>query len=305
MSDIDKQQSVQQEHLLQAVINAVPAPIFYKDSQGHYLGCNRSFEDYIGLSKAELLGKTAFELFDPELALVYDAADKKLLGHKEPQVYEAQVRYADGSLHDVIFHKAVFNAVLENIDGIVGVILDVTERKQAQKELEKLAITDSLTGLVNRYYIVKELEKALLRANRNNSEVAFLMLDLDNFKSVNDTYGHPTGDALIIDVAKRIQSAVRRNDVVARIGGDEFAILLEGENVRDMAQHVALKVLDLLHQTFTVDSYDLNIGVSIGVSISNATTGPTNVSASDIMKNADIAMYAVKEKGKGSYQFFD
>ena len=299
MSNTDKAQLIKQDHLLQAVINAVPAPIFYKNSHGCYLGCNKAFEEYVGLSKKQLIGKTAFELFDLELALIYDEADKKLLEQKAPQVYETQVRYADGSLRDVIFHKAVFNAVLENIDGIVGVILDVTERKQAQKELEKLAITDSLTGLVNRYFIVKELEKALLRADRTNNQVAFLMLDLDNFKTVNDTYGHPTGDALIVDVAKRILSAVRGNDVVARIGGDEFAILLDGENVYDMAQNVAQKVLTLLHQTFVIDEHHLNIGVSIGIATSNG----EKLTASDIMKSADIAMYEVKERGKGDYQF--
>lgn len=300
MSNLDKEQLIHQDHLLQAVINAVPAPIFYKNSQGCYLGCNKAFEDYIGLSKTELIGKTAFELFDPELAQIYDDADKQLIDHKEPQVYEAQVRYADGSLRDVIFHKAVFNAVLENIDGIVGVILDVTDRKLAQKELEKLAITDSLTGLVNRYFIVKELDKALLRADRNSSQVAFLMLDLDNFKIVNDTYGHPTGDALIIEVAKRILSAVRGNDVVARIGGDEFAILVDGENVHEMAQNIAKKVLALLNETFVIEGYDVNIGVSIGI----ATSKGEKLTASDIMKNADIAMYEVKERGKGDYQFF-
>ncbi len=300
MSNTDKAPLTKQDHLLQAVINAVPAPIFYKNSDGCYLGCNKAFEEYVGLSKKQLIGKTVFELFDLDLALIYDEADRKLLDHKAPQVYEAQVRYADGSLHDVIFHKAVFSAVLENIDGIVGVILDVTERKQAQKELEKLAITDDLTGLVNRYFIVKALEKALLRADRNNTQVAFLMLDLDNFKAVNDTYGHPTGDALIIDVGKRILSAVRGNDIVARIGGDEFAILLDGENVHDMAQKVAQKVLTLLHQTFVIDGNDLNIGVSIGIATSNC----EKLTASDIMKSADIAMYEVKERGKGDYQFY-
>lgn len=302
INDLSAHQSIQHEHLLQAVINAVPAPIFYKDAEGRYLGCNQAFEAFIGFNKAELIGKTVFELFEPELADVYDSADKKLFDKKGSQIYEAQVRYADGTLHDVIFHKAVFNAVfeeIESIEGIVGVILDVTDRKQAQQELEKLAITDSLTGLVNRYFIVKELEHTLLRAARHSSKVAFLMLDLDNFKAVNDTHGHPTGDKLIISVAKRIQSVVRKSDIVARLGGDEFAILLEGEDIFEIATNVASKVLDLLHTPFIIDGHEINIGVSIGIAVNLS----ADISASEIMKKADIAMYFVKEQGKGDYKF--
>lgn len=293
--------SVKQEHLLQAVINAVPAPIFYKDSQGRYLGCNNAFENYIGLTKPQLIGKTVFELFDLELAVVYDRADQVLLEEKAPQIYEAQVKYADGSLRDVMFHKAVFNAELENIDGIVGVILDVTDRKRAERELEKLAVTDNLTGLGNRYYMVNELERALARSTRNSSELAFLMLDLDSFKAVNDTYGHSTGDALIVEVAARINRAIRKSDLVARIGGDEFAIALEGENCTQMAQQVASKVIELIREPFDVEGHNVNIGVSIGIAVLKA----SDMSASELMKKADSAMYFVKENAKGSYRFAD
>ncbi|MEH6442655.1 MAG: diguanylate cyclase [Oceanospirillaceae bacterium] len=292
---------VKQEHLLQAVINAVPAPIFYKDSQGCYLGCNDAFEEFTGLSKSQLIGKTVFDLLDLELATIYAAADKALLEDTSPQIYEAQVKYADGSLHDVIFHKAIFNAKLAGIDGLVGVMLDVTDRNNIKRELENLAVTDSLTGLNNRYYMVNELEQAFSRANRTHTEIAFLMLDLDNFKIVNDTHGHPVGDALIIEVAARLKSVVRKNDTLARIGGDEFAIILEGLHSHDMAKNVAAKIIKIISHPFNIQGHNLSISMSAGI----ATTTDGSLNASDLMKKSDTAMYQVKAQKKGCYKFYD
>ena len=281
---------------MQAVINAAPTPIFYKDAEGLYLGCNEAFEKYIGLKREQLIGKSVFELFDHDLAKVYFEADKALFDKKGTQIYEAKVAYADGSIHDVMFHKAYFQASDAGIEGIVGSILDITERKKAEKSLEQLALTDSLTGLDNRYSLMNNLENSLLRQKRENFRLAFLMLDLDGFKQINDSYGHPIGDALLIAVGKKLKALFRESDIIARVGGDEFSIILENIDSNESLIPLVNKVLLEFRKPFTIDS-QLNIGISIGIAVSST----TGCSSEDIIHQADAALYQVKNNGKGNY----
>ncbi|OUR80404.1 histidine kinase [Colwellia psychrerythraea] len=282
---------------MQAVINAAPTPIFYKDAEGRYLGCNKAFEEYIGLSRGQLIGKSVFELFDEELARVYFEADNALFERKGTQIYEAKVDYADGSTHDVMFHKAYFHAQDEGVEGIVGSILDITERKKAEELLEQLALTDSLTGLDNRYSLMKSLQHSLLRQHRENFTLAFLMLDLDGFKQINDNYGHPVGDTLLIEVAKKLKSNFRESDVIARVGGDEFSVILENISSTESLTRLVNKVLAEFREPFVIDNKKLTIGVSIGIAVSSS----IECSSEDIIKQADAALYQVKNSGKGSY----
>jgi len=281
---------------MQAVINAAPTPIFYKDAEGLYLGCNEAFEKYIGLKREQLIGKSVFELFDHDLAKVYFEADKALFDKKGTQIYEAKVAYADGSIHDVMFHKAYFQASDAGIEGIVGSILDITERKKAENSLEQLALTDSLTGLDNRYSLMNNLENSLLRQKRENFRLAFLMLDLDGFKQINDSYGHPIGDALLIAVGKKLKALFRESDIIARVGGDEFSIILENIDSNESLIPLVNKVLLEFRKPFTIDS-QLNIGISIGIAVSST----TGCSSEDIIHQADAALYQVKNNGKGNY----
>lgn len=282
---------------MQAVINAAPTPIFYKDAEGRYLGCNKAFEEYIGLSREQLIGKSVFELFDDDLARVYFEADNELFNRKGTQIYETKVDYADGSTHDVMFHKAYFHAENEGVEGIVGSILDITERKKAEKSLEQLALTDSLTGLGNRYSLMKSLQHSLLRQHRENFTLAFLMLDLDGFKQINDNYGHPVGDTLLIEVAKKLKSNFRESDVIARVGGDEFSVILENISSTESLIVLVNKILAEFLKPFVIDKNRFTIGISIGI----ATSSFNECSSEDIIKHADAALYQVKNSGKGSY----
>lgn len=283
---------------MQAVINAAPTPIFYKDAEGKYLGCNKAFEAYIGLSREELVGKSVFELFDEKMAKIYYEADKALFDRKGTQIYEAQVTYADGSLRDVMFHKAYFYAEQEGVDGIVGSILDITERKKAEQLLEQLALTDSLTGLDNRYSLMKSLKHALLRQHRENSKLAFFMLDLDGFKQVNDSFGHPVGDALLVEVAKKLTNNFRASDIIARVGGDEFSVILENVSSTKSLAPLAKKILAEFKEPFVIENKQLTIGISIGIAMASV----SGSSSEEIIKKADVALYQVKERGKGGYQ---
>ncbi|NVK17572.1 MAG: diguanylate cyclase [Methylocystaceae bacterium] len=293
-------ETIEETNLLQAVINSVPVPIFFKDNQGRYLGCNLAFEEYIGKTKDELIGKGVYDLFDSDLAAVYDKADRALIDAKGKQIYEAQVEYADGSIRDVMFHKACFHAVYEDINGIVGAILDITDRKKAERELERRAMTDSLTGLNNRHALVNKLEHALKLAKRSQKHVVFMMLDLDDFKKINDNFGHPIGDSLLVEAAQRLEHCIRESDILARIGGDEFAIVLESMEGDSGIITVAEKIISALSRGFHIEGHDLSVGVSIGIASS-----PLNgTSSRDLMKLADIAMYQSKARGKGQYSFY-
>ena len=280
-------------NFMQVVIDSAPTPIFFKDAEGRYLGCNEAFEKYIGLTREQLVGKSVFELFDDDLAKIYYEADKAF------QIYEAKVKYADETMHDVMFHKAYFHAKDENIEGIVGTILDITERKKAENALEQLALTDSLTGLDNRYSLMKSLKHSLLRQQRENFKLAFLMLDLDGFKQVNDNFGHPIGDALLKEIAIKFKSIFRKSDIVARVGGDEFSVILEKIPSLESLEPLANKILTEFDKPFIIDNKELSIGISIGIAVSSF----NGCSSEHIIQQADAALYQVKKNGKGHYQF--
>lgn len=285
--------------LLQAVINAVPAPIFFKDKDGLYLGGNRAFEEFVGHKIEDMVGKSVFELWEPELAQVYFDADSRLYKTGGKQVYEAQVTYADGSLHDVIFHKAVFQVEGTGESGIVGAILDITERKKAETDLIQMTKTDSLTGLSNRRSLYDLLDGACLRAERHKKLLAVLALDLDGFKEVNDTHGHQFGDRVLIEVARRLKAIVRKTDTVSRFGGDEFIFVLEDMDAAEQAAVVSSTIIKAIAEPFELEGKSVTISASIGI-------GVYGVDGSDfdsLMHSADTALYAVKKDGRGHFRF--
>ena len=281
--------------LLQSVINAIPAPIFFKDSAGVYLGCNHAFEKFVGKTRDQLIGKGVFELWESSLAQRYFDADDSLIRSGGSQIYEAQVEYADGTLHDVVFHKSVFFAESEAISGLVGVILDITERKCAEKELQKLATTDALTQLSNRHYLYQALDTACARAKRQDSGLAVLFLDLDGFKAVNDGYGHALGDQLLAAAAATLRASVREADLIARFGGDEFVVVVENPGTMAQVEVIANKLIDSLSQPFQIQDATLQIGASIGI----ARYPDNGIDSEQLLRLADVALYEAKARGKG------
>jgi diguanylate cyclase (GGDEF)-like protein/PAS domain S-box-containing protein len=185
---------------------------------------------------------------------------------------------------------------------MTGTSTDITHRKRAEERAEYLATRDPLTGLPNRAVLHDRLEQAVYNAARNRSGFAFMFIDLDRFKTINDSLGHPAGDELLKGVAARLTACVRANDTVARLGGDEFAVILE--DLRDEhdegAQQVAEKMISAMASPMMVDNQPLNTSCSIGISLypADGRDGAT------LMKNADVAMYYAKERGRNNYQFF-
>jgi diguanylate cyclase (GGDEF)-like protein/PAS domain S-box-containing protein len=285
---------------LQTLIDTIPCPIFYKDTKGMYLGCNRAFEEYMGKPREEIIGRTDHHLVPRPLAEKYCRADFDLLRKGGTHTFEVSIGYGDGTRHDVICNKAVFLNPDGTKSGLVGSILDITERKQFEKQLMYQANHDSLTGLPNRNLLNDRLSQALAYENRHRELLAVMLIDLDNFKVVNDTLGHSSGDVLLLEVAKRLRCCVRQYDTVARLGGDEFVILMtDVETIQNFAR-IADKILAAFSEPFSIAGHEVFVTASIGM----ATYPADGITAESLLKNADTAMYHVKEQGKNGYQFF-
>jgi diguanylate cyclase (GGDEF)-like protein/PAS domain S-box-containing protein len=176
---------------------------------------------------------------------------------------------------------------------------DITERRRAEKEIIHLARHDPLTGLANRAEFNARLEEATKRLKRNGGAIAVMMLDLDKFKAVNDTLGHPAGDQLLVEVARRLKSSVRETDVLARLGGDEFAIIQEGAANQHEAA-LALRIINAICQPFDLGGQQASVGTSIGIVLA-----PQHGSdPEELLKRADLALYNVKAGGRNDFRIF-
>lgn len=178
---------------------------------------------------------------------------------------------------------------------------ELSERNRAEKHLDKLAYYDVTTDLPNRHFFHKQLDLSVERAITSKQKMVLLFLDLDNFKIVNDTAGHKTGDLLLKQASSRLSNVIRQNDYICRIGGDEFAIIIENIDGIDDVTIVTKKCIDALSNPFVFDGNKFFIGVSIGVSICPDDT----ITANELLVNADMAMYEAKIRGKNNFQFFD
>ncbi|MGY2440588.1 GGDEF/EAL domain-containing response regulator [Pseudomonas sp. SDO52101_S400] len=182
---------------------------------------------------------------------------------------------------------------------VEGIILDITERRVAEEKVALLARTDGLTGLANRTTLIERLHQAFAAARRGAAPFAVFYLDLDHFKRINDTLGHPVGDLLLQQVAQRIKTGVRENDVVARLGGDEFAILQLDVSEPTQSAAVATKILEALLAPYQLGGNAVRISVSIGIS----SYSPASFDADSLLGQADMALYRAKESGRNQYHF--
>jgi diguanylate cyclase (GGDEF)-like protein len=178
--------------------------------------------------------------------------------------------------------------------------IDITTRKQAEQKIEYLALHDNLTDLPNRQLFADRLRQAVSRAKRHRKMLGLLFLDLDDFKGVNDTSGHAFGDYVLIEIANRLRRCVRESDTVARIGGDEFAVIVQDMSGPVDAASVAQKISQAVAQPMLVQARLVQIGVSVGISV----YPKDGDSLETLLRCADAAMYAVKGSGKNRYGFY-
>jgi diguanylate cyclase (GGDEF)-like protein/PAS domain S-box-containing protein len=210
-----------------------------------------------------------------------------------------RIRHCDGSWRHV--EVTTTNLMHEpTLEGIVLTLRDVSERTSLEEELKHQAFHDALSGLANRALFRDRLEHALARATRSKSSLAVLFLDLDDFKLINDSLGHTTGDALLVAVAGRLSESLRSGDTAARFGGDEFAVLLEETSSPEEACQAAERLISALRAPLVIEDHEIQVCASVGVALSQAgREDPT-----ELMQAADVAMYAAKAHGKGRYEVY-
>lgn len=285
------------EAMLQTVIDAIPAPVFFKDREFRYAGCNQAFEDFLGRSHDDIIGTSVRDVAPSEHAATYENADRVLFRKGGMQTYEARVVHADGQERQVLFHKAVFSAADGTKAGIIGVMLDISERHALEERLRVLSSCDPLTGLANHGEFSRRLDDSIARAKRLGSRFAVMFLDLDGFKAVNDHLGHQAGDHLLCTVAARLKTLLREVDVVARMGGDEFTLILEKADCAAAAETIARKVIDSICQPVECGGEQVTVSASVGVALypHDATT------ARELLTLSDGAMYRAKNSGKNRY----
>jgi diguanylate cyclase (GGDEF)-like protein/PAS domain S-box-containing protein len=266
---------------------------------GRFLEVNDAFCKVLGYSRQEAVGCTGIEL---ELYVDPRRRDEIVAGLRQAGcVAELEVDLRDK--HGDV-HTTLLSAELIEIGGrrcILTALRDITERKRLETELERLAHHDALTGLPNRVLIEDRLEQVLALARRHDRAVAVMMVDLDRFKDVNDTFGHRIGDQVLVAAARHLESCLRKSDSVGRMGGDEFVIVLgEVQDFRGAAR-VAQRILAAFAKPFHVEGHEVRSGLSIGISV--RPVDGDDVEA--LLKHADAAMYRAKAASGSTFQFFE
>ncbi|WP_428650717.1 diguanylate cyclase [Roseibium sp.] len=279
---------------LQAAIDNLPSPIFFKNRAGIYSGCNKAFEQFIGLPASKVCGASVYDVAPEELAKVYEAADEELMQRGGVQIYDAEVRYADGEHRHVNFHKAVTRDKLTGeVNGLAGAMLDITERKQLEKRLKRAAERDDLTNALNRRRFFELAGDIEAKARRQATSLSVLVLDVDHFKQINDHFGHACGDAALCHLVRLLETEIVEPNIFARAGGEEFYCLLRDcklQQAFDYANRIRKKVEEV---PCTFDGLEISFKVSIGV----ADVG-VGEKLSQALIRADQALYQAKEAGR-------
>jgi diguanylate cyclase (GGDEF)-like protein/PAS domain S-box-containing protein len=263
-----------------------------------------SVQRVLGIAPSEMEGHRLADLFHPDDAtrvlsfLAAVAMEKE--GH--PGLIEFRMRHADGSW---LYVETLRTNLLHdpNVSGIVLNTRDVSERKTFEEQLSHQAFHDSVTNLANRALFRDRVAHALERQTRDDNQIAVLFMDLDDFKTVNDSLGHAAGDRLLAEVGVRLRDCLRSIDTAARLGGDEFAVLLEDGGHDVEAADVAERILRGLDEPFMLEGKEVFVRASIGIAI--GTEEHRDGGVEEILRNADVAMYMAKESGKGRYQVFE
>lgn len=277
--------------------NSVQEALLVLDSGGRILGCNRVAEDLMRSRRNELIGKPWWNVLGG--------------GGDPPQSWPSQdVLRQEGRLKltsSLPVQPGVFEMTFNPVQGRRGgrghllMVTDVTEKTRAEERIRELAFHDALTGLPNRLLLVDRLEQAMATSERNNTRVGVLFLDLDEFKSVNDTHGHETGDVLLRHVAQRLSACLRGNDTLSRYAGDEFISVLIDLRSPAEAAAIATRMLEAMSEAFNANGHSVRVGASIGIAVYPEDGATPN----QLINHADSAMYRAKGHGKNSFWFAD
>ncbi|TCS39406.1 PAS domain S-box-containing protein/diguanylate cyclase (GGDEF)-like protein [Paucimonas lemoignei] len=274
--------------------------VFVTDQSGKIVWVNDAFCRLSGYCEMDILGRSPAVLNSGQQSHLFYSDLWHTITSGKPWRGIVVDRRKDGMLYTV---DEVITPLLGddgNITHYIAIQHDITPRSQEHEQESYLAYHDVLTGLSNRAYFLSKQQQAMFEAKRNQRMVAVLFIDLDKFKMINDTLGHATGDALLVAVAERLRSAVRKNDVIARFGGDEFAILVADIHDINIIVALAKKVLDILSQQFLLGDHIVHTYASVGIA-----TYPNDSEEPEVLlTQADQAMYRAKKAGGNRFELY-
>ncbi|SFN30847.1 GGDEF domain-containing protein [Dokdonella immobilis] len=277
-----------------AITDHMPAIVAHIDTREQFTFANAYLARLLGVEPDDFVGRTLQEVFGP-------AAYAEIAPHV-PAVLQGTAptfEMAHSFQGKQRFFEASFVPDLDSTRGVCGffvLLFDISRLKLAKEELARVAQCDSLTGLANRKAFGESLDRALARPGPQDRLLGLLYIDIDHFKSINDRYGHLTGDGVLCEFSARLKRCIRESDLAARLGGDEFAVLIEDAESSEAIETVARKLLDMVRVDFVVDGHALRVGVSIGIGISRSGADPTA-----LLRMADEALYEAKVAGRDGF----
>jgi len=296
----ERRQAEATMRLYTSVFETTGEAVVITDAAQCIVAVNPAFTEITGYGKREVIGQTPRVLNSGRHDKAFYEGMWAFLIETGRWQGEIWNRRKDGQIYpEWLSISAVYDAGCR-VTNYVAIFSDISERKSAEERISFLAQHDALTGLPNRALMQDRLAQALAAAQRAGDRVALMLIDLDRFKNVNDSLGHPAGDQLLQGVAKRLQDSVRKSDTVARLGGDEFVVILPKVAEAEDAAHVAEKMLHSLAGSFDLCGHDIHITPSIGVCI----YPDDGADIDSLIRNADTAMYQAKDNGRNGYQFF-
>jgi diguanylate cyclase (GGDEF)-like protein/PAS domain S-box-containing protein len=291
-----QQQQARVEQRLRAIADNLPVLISYINQDERYEFANATFQAWVGIDPAAMIGRTMRDLVGPVL-----------YGERQPYMRAA----LEGQRISFDIHSTALGVTRHlqtqyipdlrpdgSVAGFYGISIDVTAQKAVERELGLLARFDALTGLANRFQFNEKLSEALARCQRSGRALALMFLDIDHFKRINDTLGHAVGDGALKEFARRLRRTVRATDTVARLAGDEFVVILEGLHSEDEPRLIAAKILAEVNHPFVLGECRLAVTTSVGI----ACTGTGRVTAAELLARADKALYEAKAAGRNKYE---
>lgn len=284
------------------LVEFLPEIVIEVNKEQKIVFVNKSFFDVTGYNREDF--NNGLYVKDVIISSEIEKANKNILkvlkGEKTNGSEYTGIK-KDGTIYPVLISSIpIIDEENGGLNGLRSILIDITDRKNLEEEITKLAYRDPLTNLPNRLLFNDRLNMAIADSERNAKKFALMVTDIDRFKDINDKYGHNIGDELLLFVGKRIEELLRKSDTTARFGGDEFLLLIPAINSKDDAIIVAEKILNTFKNKFILSGHKLNVTMSIGISIYPDDGKDSNT----LFKNADIAMYQVKEQGRNNYKIY-
>jgi diguanylate cyclase (GGDEF)-like protein/PAS domain S-box-containing protein len=302
--DIDDRKKAEQalkasEERYRTILENIEDGYYELDLNGNFTFFNESCRKIFGYSREEMMGLSEADK-DTKEKLFGIALNVYKSGQPEKGL-DLEIIRKDGFKRHIEISVSLIKDANGKYIGYRGIVRDIDDRKKAEATILHMAYHDALTGLPNRVLFNDRLNVAMSAAKRNNKKFAVMILDLDKFKSVNDSLGHDVGDQLLQSVGNRLRARLRKSDTVARLGGDEFILLLPEIDQDEYAEVIAKKIISSFQRPFMLGKHDLNITTSIGIAV----YPDDGLDFDNLKKNADIAMYKAKESGRNNFQSYE